>query len=525
MKPEQSHVSEIGELKSEATPRILLPDEQLGRLREMGLENLAKGYERAIEVCMTVKERGGRALLVGGSVRDMFVGKISKDFDLEVYGLPAKEVEEIVKSLGKLKIAGKDFGVLKLPVGDGIDIDVSLPRRDSKTTEGDWDINTDPYMSIEEAARRRDFTMNSLAADPLTGEVFDYFGGIKDLREGILKVTDPEKFGEDALRVMRGLQFIGRFGLQLDGETARLMIETSADLKKKSKERLYEEWRKMLLKSPKPSIALSAGLALGIFHEIHPEIPPLEHTPQEPEWHPEGNAWIHTLMAVDKAAEIARREELDTDQAWVIMLAALAHDFGKPVTTELDEWRWKSHGHDQAGVEPAAKFLETLGVDKATTAKVLKLVADHLAPGLLYVNEKVKGQKVSDGAIRRLAERIHPATIQELVMVAEADHTGRGPFVDPEIPEQLLLPEGYPAGKWMLDRARAIDVDKSKPIALIQGRAFMQLGFRQGEHIGLMMKLANRLRDEKEFTADMVFAAIDGIKDKDEVLVKLESLL
>ena len=231
-------------------------------------------------------------------------------------------------------------------------------------------VKSDPNMTVIEAARRRDFTINSMAGDPLTGELFDPFGGAKDLRNRVLRVTDEERFRDDPLRVMRALQFVGRLGLSIDSESVRIITSMVPELRELPKERIYEEWKKLLLKSEKPSLGLSAGMALGVFKEIHPEFPPLAETPQEPEWHPEGDVWIHTLMAIDEAANIVRQERLDEDGSLVVLFSTLCHDLGKPATTETKDGRIISHGHEPAGEEPAKKFLATLGV-----------------PGLLQENE------------------------------------------------------------------------------------------------------------------------------------------
>jgi len=504
------------------------PAEYIEKLGNLGYENLGEAYKKVIAICEAVGGIGGKALLVGGSVRDRFIGQISKDFDIEVYGLEPERLEEIVSGFGKVSDVGRAFGILKISSEGGIDIDVSVPRRDSKIGEGHrgFAVKTEPNMSVEDAARRRDFTINSMAADPLTGEIFDPFNGIQDLRERRLRVTDPERFRDDPLRVLRGLQFMARFGLNLEPETARIMESMVPELKKLPKERFLEEWKKMLLKSEMPSIGLITGMALGVFHELHPELPPLKETPQEKEWHSEGDVWIHTLMAVDEAAQIIRRENLSEEKSWVVMLATLAHDFGKPAVTGFEEGRLKSHGHESAGKEPAKTFLNTLGVDNLTTEKVIRIVVNHLAPATFYISEEIKGEKISDGAIRRLAQRIHPATIQELVLVAEADHLGRGPLSDPEMSEQLLLSFGeFPAGEWLLERARKINVENSKPADLIRGRQLIALGFEKGKSIGEIIDLANRLRDEKNFTSEMVFGEIFEIKDSSRAIGRLRSLL
>jgi len=504
------------------------PEAYLARLRDSNLEQHAQVYEKVLELSAAIAEAGGRALLVGGSVRDAVLGQAAKDFDIEVYGLPADKVEEITQKFGKVSSVGKAFGILKLGFPGGMDIDVSLPRTDSKIGVGHrgFAVKTDPHMSIEDAARRRDFTMNSLAADPLSGTLYDPFGGVQDLRERRLRITDSERFRDDPLRVMRALQFIARFGLELDQRDTHIIQEMAPLLGELPKERIGEEWKKLLLKSQKPSLGLAAGMGLGIFHILHPELPPLARTQQEPEWHPEGDVWVHTLMVTDEAAKIVRREGLEDEQALVILLAALAHDFGKPAVTEFSEGRLRSRGHEHAGIEPTQKFLTTLGIGGGTREKVTALVAHHLAPSMFFIESvlKKKSTGAADGAIRRLARRIHPATIQELVFTAEADHTGRGVFTDPEDPQQLLLPDGFPAGVWMLERARRLEVEASKPRDLIRGRDLLALGFKPGPMFGKLIESANILRDEREFSAHEVFLALEGVKDEREALKTLDEL-
>lgn len=405
------------------------PDNYMEKLKNAGLEKHAEAYETVLQIAEAIKSEGGAALLVGGSVRDICAGKISKDYDIEIYGLEADKIEKIANRFGKVSEVGKAFGILKLSLPGGLDIDLSLPRTDSKISagHGGFKVKTDPNMPIEDAARRRDFTINSMAMNPLTGELHNPFGGKEDLKNRILKITDPERFKDDPLRVMRALQFIGRFGLSLDKDSIPVIMEMTKELKELPKERIFEEWKKLLLKSKKPSLGLTAGMSLGVLKEIHPEFPPMAETPQEPEWHPEGDVWIHTLMCVDEAAKAIRQEDIesDSDEALTIMLGALCHDLGKQATTEIKEGRIKSHGHESAGEEPAKKFLATLGAKNIIRDKVAKITVNHLAPSMLYITDVIKGEKVSDGAFRRLAQRIHPATIRELVLVVQSDHLGR----------------------------------------------------------------------------------------------------
>lgn len=506
----------------------ILPDndELINFYTENSQERMAEVYEKVLEVCRVLQNDGGNGLLVGGAVRDMCLGKIPKDFDLEVYGIEPQKVLELAEGIGKVSDVGKAFGILKISFGNGVDIDLSFPRTDSKIGTGHrgFEVKVDPYMSVAEAAKRRDFTINSMAYNPLTRELHDTYGGQEDLKNKVLKVTDEERFQDDALRVMRGMQFVGRFELNVDPKTEEIMRGMVPSMRELPGERLFEEWKKLLLKSRKPSLGIDLGLRLGVIGEIHPELAVLDETDQEPEWHPEGNVWRHTLMSVDEAVKIVRREGLDEHDSLMVMLSALCHDLGKPEVTEFREGRIISHGHEEAGEEPTKAFLKTLRADNLTIKKVVQLVKNHLAPALLYVAETKQGTKISDGAIRRLATRIHPATIEELVIVAEADHMGRGAFRDPEVPEQLLLSDGFPAGDWLLTRARKIAVDKQKPPRIFKGEELFEMGFKAGVNMGRIIDLASDLSAVGGHSKEQIAEMIRG-KSEEEAIVLLSGLV
>jgi tRNA nucleotidyltransferase (CCA-adding enzyme) len=484
------------------------------RLIEGGFIEEAGAFEKIIAFAQVVKEAGGRALLVGGSVRDEIMGIPPKDYDIEVYNIPAERLKELASSFGSVNEVGVAFGILKVRFGD-IDVDVSLPRRESKTGRGhrDFAVSADPHMSVQEAARRRDFTFNSLAKDILTGEIYDYFGGIEDIKQRILRVTDEERFRDDPLRVLRGVQFVGRFGLKVDDRTAVIMREMRSELKHLPKERLREEWVKLFLKSRKPSLGLQAAMEWGIFHEMHTEIIELPKTPQEPEWHPEGDVWIHTLMVVDEAAKIVEQEQLKGNEALVVMLAAFCHDFGKPITTQEIGGKIRALGHEEAGMEPANKFLSAIGIEASLRDPIVKLVAEHLKPSIFYIQEVQKGERVTDGAIRRLAVRIYPATLRQLVLVAKADHLGRGPFVDPHEPEKSLMLLDYPAGEWLLKRAAELGVYEAKPEPVLFGRDLVALGFKPGPLFGQAIKAAEE-RHVRGFNREEILALIHENRSK-----------
>ncbi len=493
------------------------PAEFMDALKGQGLDGHAVAYQRAVDIAKAVKEAGGRALLIGGFVRDLYFGKVSKDIDLEVYGLPLEKLREVVASQGEVKEVGRSFGVLKVGLGKevGVDLDVSLPRRDSKKGKGHKGIqaDVDPNMSIEEAARRRDFTMNSIAADPLTGEVFDYYGGLEDIKERRLRVTNARQFSEDPLRALRAMQFIGRFGVEMDEETKRVVLETIAlpEFREQPAERIWDEWVKLLLKSDKPSRGLLVGHELGVYEAINPEIQQLIEPAADSSPEARGGCWLETLDIIDEVAKKVNREGLSKSEAMAVMLAAVCVRFP-----------------DQDTVQ---SFLKGVGADKAfrnnlVPNKVVKLLPALAEPAELYAQAKAEEKEIPDGDIRQLAETIHPATIRELVLLAEAEHRGKNRESEPDSPAEVLLPpDSFPPTNWLLPRARELGVETSEPAPLTQGRDWLGLGFKPGPEIGQLNKLANRLRDEKEMTREEVLAAASGAKSAKEAVGRLNKLL
>ncbi|MFA5020730.1 MAG: HD domain-containing protein [Patescibacteria group bacterium] len=507
---------------------------------------LAETYQIMLKLCEAFRAEGGQALLVGGSVRDYYFGLVPKDYDLEVYRIQPDRIKEILAEFGTINEVGESFSVIKLALPNGNDLDISLPRVDNKVAAGHkgFETRADPFMSVEEAARRRDFTINSLAANPLTGEVYNYYGGLSDIWDRVLRVTDEEKFKEDPLRVLRGLQFISRMDLSIEPETREIMEGMAPELGDLPAERKREEWSKLLMKGTKPSAGLAAAKALGILKMWHPDLDLLSAIPQEGEWHPEGDVWNHTLMSVDVASEIKEAFGLTEAEKLNVMLAVLCHDLGKATTTEQvvkmtaageERPRIISHGHEEAGAEPTERFLEQIGFspngDEAQ--KTIILVTKHLAPTMMHLNSLDKDSpaaKKIDGSIRRLAKRIHPATIKELVAVATADHLGRGPFT--EANGQILF-NLYTAGQWLIERAAVLGVEKSVPKRVLTGKDLLRLGFKPGENVGAAMKLADDLRDEKKFSGLQVIEAIsqaksegiNGSQDEAEAIAVLEKLL
>ncbi|HEX7957853.1 MAG TPA: HDIG domain-containing protein, partial [Pyrinomonadaceae bacterium] len=310
--------------------------------------------EKILRLARAVRDAGGRALLVGGCVRDRLLGREVKDWDVEVYGVEPARLRELLERFGRVNVVGEAFTVYKL----GHDLDVSLPRRERKTGRGHraFYIEGDPAMSYAEAARRRDFTVNAVLEDPLTGEIIDPFGGREDMAAKLLRAVSPETFVEDSLRVLRAAQFAARFGFDVEPATAELC--RTIDLTDLPAERVWGELEKILLAAPRPSVGFRWLDELKATPQLFPEIDALKGVQQEYEWHPEGDVFIHTLLVCDRARESV--DDLDYPRRVTVMLAALCHDFGKPATTEFAEGRTRSRGHEEAGVAPARAFLDRL---------------------------------------------------------------------------------------------------------------------------------------------------------------------
>jgi len=414
--------------------------------------------EQLTRVCDAIAAAGGRAWLVGGVVRDGFLGLSVNDLDLEVFGLPAADLRGALEKEFELDLVGQSFGIIKLR---GWPIDIGLPRREAKIGLGHkgFEIHSDPDMPLKDAAARRDFTLNAVYLDPLTGEVEDPFGGLDDLAKGKLRHTSPA-FGEDPLRVLRGMQLAARFDLEVVPETVELC--RSIEPEGLTSERIFGEWTKLVILGKVPSRGL-AFLKECRWLQYFPELAALPGVRQDPKWHPEGDVWVHTLHCMDVfAAEKVGHPWEDL----VVGLAVLCHDLGKPDTTTCEDGVIRSLGHEQRGVAVTEGFLDRMTSHRKLLAEVKPLVAEHMRPSTLYK------AKASDAAIRRLAARV--GRIDRLVRVARADVLGRPPLASTE----------YPAGEWLLETARRLDIEKCPPEPLVQGRHLVGLGMHPGPAFG-----------------------------------------
>ena len=413
--------------------------------------------------------RIGRPRLVGGGVRDWLLGIPAKDFDIEVGGVDFESLHRVLAPFGSTDVVGRSFGVLKVRSrASGDEFDFSLPRRESKTGAGHrgFAVEPDPALSDADAASRRDFTVNAIALDPFTGTLIDPYNGQRDLKAKVLRHTSAA-FVEDPLRVLRAFQLAARFDFSLAPETAALSRSIAGTYPELAVERIWGEWEKWATKSVRPSRGLTVLAESGWLMHF-PEVAALSGTLQEPEWHPEGDVFVHTQHCLDALVALPTWQMSAPRRRRWLMFATLAHDFGKPATTACVEkrgrMRWTSPGHEAAGGPLAAAFLRRIGAPLEDDAPVATMVVHHLAHH--------HGQaEFTASALRRLARKLSPATIDDLAAVMHADANGRPPLPSAEIHARI---------NEMAEQARALAIADAAPKPIVLGRHLIELGLKPG---------------------------------------------
>jgi tRNA nucleotidyltransferase (CCA-adding enzyme) len=397
-----------------------------------------------------------------------------------VYGLELAALERVLGRFGEVIAIGRAFGVLQVK---GLPIDFAQPRRDSKVATGHkgFEVAVDPRLDFAAASRRRDLTINSIGLDPLTDEVLDPHGGRADLAARKLRATDPTHFSEDPLRGLRVAQFTARFEMTPDAELERLC--RALDLSELSPERILEEWRKLLLKGARPSLGLEFLRKTDLLR-FTPELADLVGVPQDPEWHPEGDCWVHNQLVIDEAARL--RDGGPDDEA--LMFGALLHDVGKPATTVTEDGRVRSPAHDVRGVAFAESFLARMRAPLELSSRVQALVEHHLAPAL-YVKQASTAK-----AYRRLARKLGAAgaSTELLLRVARADHLGRT--------TDEALARKFPAGDEFLARARELTIERKPPQDVVLGRHLIARGWKPGVEFGVILERCREIQDETGWT-------------------------
>ena len=430
--------------------------------------------QTVIKLCQEVRQAGGRALLVGGWVRDFVRGFETVDYDIEVYGIEAGKLRGLLDQYGRVDAVGEAFTVYKVRLRDGdkrFVVDVSLPRRESKTSRGHrgFVVEGDPSMSIEEAACRRDFTINAIMYDPLTEEYLDPYGGREDLQRKLIRVVDPNTFVEDSLRVLRAMQFASRFQFEIEAATVQLC--RGIDLSDLPAERIWAEVEKWLLQSERPSIGLRAAHELGIIEKLWPEIQALIDTNPE--------SFLRLGRRLDEARKLI--DDLPRPKRIAVMLAALCSDFGKQANGFLA--RLKVFTVDHYDVRSQA----------------LSLIRHREIPETWFR----RAAQITDGDFRRLALRVEPGLIHRLSL---ADNLSDGVDASLEI------------AKWFVSRVRELGVEMEAPKPLLMGRHVLAFGLEPGPRIGEITRAVYEMQLDGEVSTidDAIEAARRIIEIEEE---------
>ncbi len=325
------------------------------------------------EIAKLVKENGGRTFYVGGYVRDKLLNIENKDVDIEVHGISEDTLYKILKSLGTPLAYGSSFGVYSL---SGYNIDIALPRSEKLIGKKhtDFRIDVDPFIGYKNACKRRDITINTIMMDVLTGEILDYYSGINDLNNKIIRYVDKDSFVEDPLRVLRVAQFAARLQFKVDEDTIDLC--KNIDLSYLSRERIEEELRKALLKANKPSIFFDVLNKMNQLSYWFKEVEDLINIKQDPIYHPEGDVYIHTMQVLDRCAKY---RDVVSD-AYSFMLLGLTHDFGKTITSEEIDGRIHAYNHEIDGIPIVEAFLKRISNRKDVIKYVKNMVTMHMEP-------------------------------------------------------------------------------------------------------------------------------------------------
>lgn len=441
---------------------------------QKSLQHIYSTHVPLCKIVHLIAEHKGNAYFVGGVVRDILLDHPVKDIDIEVHGLSEDALSAILKQFGPVDMVGQSFGVLKI---HGLNVDWSLPRKDSAGRKPQ--VLIDPHMSIAEACRRRDLTINAMGIHAITGELQDPFDGRRDLENRILRSPDISLFGQDPLRFFRVMQFIARFDMRPDEQLDALCRHM--DIAHVSRERIEQEFAKMMLRSQRPSLGIRWLHDIGRLNEVLPELAATIGVPQSKHWHPEGDVFEHSLQSLDAAAQLTYASDQDK---LVLIYAALCHDFGKISTTTHDGQEIHSYGHEQEGVPMAKKLLRRITDNRLLQNRVVTLIRWHMVPMQLLENHATLN------AYKRLALRLAPyENMANLAKLVLADKRGRNPHGHEPLTTEMLDVEAF------LKRAEQANVVYAKEPPLLLGRDFLDV-VQPGPQLGRLVKKAYQLQME-----------------------------
>lgn len=439
--------------------------------------------ELAKEISLKINNLGGKVYFVGGYVRDKLLGIPNKDIDIEIHGLAIDKVEEVLDEVGERISFGESFGIYNIK---GYSLDIALPRKEKKTGEKHQDflVSIDPFCGTYKAAIRRDFTINALMEDVLTGEIIDHFNGINDLNNKIIRHVNDETFIEDSLRLLRACQFASRFNFTIDNETIELC--KTIDLTNLPKERIEGELKKALLKADKPSIFFENLKKMNQLDYWFKEVKDLIGVKQNETYHLEGDVWCHTMMTLDSGAKY----RLLVNKPYYFMLSCLVHDFGKVVSTITTDNVTHAIKHEITGIPLVETFIKRLSLEKEMLNYIKSMVKSHMMPNIYAENHS----KIS--ASNKMFDSVKCPI--DLIYLSQADKNG-----------QIIKGDRVDTLPYLLERLDIYNEYMARPY--VKGTDLIELGFTPGVLFNEALKLAHKLR-------------LAGVR-KEEVLKQIISFL
>lgn len=428
-----------------------------------------------------LRKAGGRPLLVGGWVRDSLLGFTSHDIDIEVFGLDPESLKRTLEKYGQVFAVGVSFGVLKVRLGPGETIDVALPRRESLQGPRGHLSQPDPTMTPQEAASRRDFTINAMAYDPASRELLDFFDGQGDLKQGILRRVG-DAFTEDPLRVLRGMQFAARWNFRMAEETAEYCKTLRDRYAALAGQRVWGEWHKLFEKGKIPSVGLAVLEQTG-WRSLYPELERLAQLPEGKQ-----TAWQHTLEALDLAVDICERDGLEGSEREILMLAALCHEFGYVAPLVGRAYGEPNPAQVEAAIDRTEQFLRSIDCPHYLAVKVIPLVREHLA-------HRLEGNEKPDPAkVRHLAQRLAPAGIDQWERLVQVCANSGG-----EIKGER--PAERPAQSW-LELAEQLECARQPIPPLVLGRHIVEAGLKPGKQFREILDRAYTAQLDGKFDSE-----------------------
>lgn len=430
------------------------------------MSDFQNDIQTARKIAKAVDEVHATAYFVGGYVRDKLLKRETKDIDIEVHEIEPKELEKILDSIGKRISIGESFGIYSLK---GCGVDIAMPRKEKLLGKGhkDFEVFVDAYIGTKNAAKRRDFTINALMENVLTGEIIDFFGGLSDMENKVIRHVNDETFVEDPLRVLRAAQFASRLDFEVAQETIELC--KSVDLSSLSRERVLAELEKALLKSEKPSVFFETLRKMQSLSFWFPEVEALIDVEQNEKYHAEGDVWNHTMMVLDEAVKY--RDKVSNPLGF--MLTALVHDFGKAVCTQRKGNAIHSYGHETKGLEIVQRFLNRLTSEVKLKKYVLNMTENHMKPNTLAsVNAPVKSTN------KMFFYCIAP---KDLIYFSFADDNGRIKQFENESAETFLF-----------ERLAVFEQMLEKPC--VTGKDLIKAGLSPDENFADILNYSTKLR-------------------------------